>query len=1297
MPRWRVLLRRLRFALLAVVSTCVILLGVLAGLTQLVMPWLASHPQHVEHWLSTRLQRPVTIGHLSGAWVNGGPLLTLDDVHIAGRAPEEPALAIPHVELVFDLYALFRRDGALSEFRLSDMNLKLVNDAANGWRLLGLDLGAPAQSESSFSMGALGALEIDRLHLTIQDPQRGLDMTLTAPVVRVLNYGEITRVLGRVRIADAPSEPLELIADLNPDTRSGELYLGARDIDLAQMTQQWMFGGIQFVAGHGTVQFWARVNAARADDVRVRVDAQEVRLTSAQPVAVDAATSVVPRVGFDRLAFVARWLREADGWTLDLADVVAGAEPPAGVAAAHAARISIERRGEEDAPVYRAAATDLALEPWGSLAMLSHKLPDGARRWLYLAHPHGTLARGDLRWSSGEDFDVSAALRGIELAPAGFAPRIARLDLDLLGDAQALLLQLPQQAVTVDLPRVFRKPFVFSQFDGDIVARRVDDAWSLETDRIGFEGEGFGGEVCGRVDIVPDRRPFVDLYALATHGEVTAAKLFWPFHVMPPPAMAWLDRALVDGRLVGGRAAFRGDLTDWPFHNHAGYFVARGEVADATLDYHPQWPRAEKLHAFAAFINDGMQVQADAAESMDNNVTQASASIADFGSLILDLAVKGEGNGATLLDFLRATPIGKHYEEPLKPLAVTGKGTLGFTLNLPIKHIETLQLNGSVDLADAKLDHSAYDLHFTDATGKLRFNQQGFAADALDVKFRNGGAKLSIAIGGYVTDARHILEATLGGRYPAATVFADVPVLLPMLTKFPGVAPWTAGVNVDQPVNGTARGHLALDSDLRGIAIDLPAPLDKRADSMLPFHLDLDLPAAGQTFVARLGDVASLKGVVPSASRAFGARIDLGTNKPGEPPASGVTIGGHAPLLDAGGWFDLIGQDSGGAGSAPIQRVDMRIDDFTLAYRHFTDMHLVIDNNAAATTFTLDSSALAGALRIPKAALAAQGITATLDRIHWPDAPADATQADTLTNFDPTALPPLHLSVRDFQLGKANFGSAEFVSHPIAGGMHVDKLESQSPNVVMQASGDWTGSAKNNRSRFGIQMSAQNLGHMMDALGFPGLIDGGATTAMIDASWPGPPSAFALAKLDGDLAIKVDEGRILDVEPGAGRIFGLFSLTEIPRRLTLDFSDFFKSGFTFNSINGKFHFSDGNAYTDDLTIKGPAADIAISGRTGFRTRDYDQRMDVNPRAGTTLPVVGAIAGGPVGAGVGLVMQGILNKPLGKAIARRYAVTGSWDKPKITPVTREKPKTNRSGQAGAAPSSHGAIDTRGVSH
>jgi hypothetical protein len=131
----------------------------------------------------------------------------------------------------------------------------------------------------------------------------------------------------------------------------------------------------------------------------------------------------------------------------------------------------------------------------------------------------------------------------------------------------------------------------------------------------------------------------------------------------------------------------------------------------------------------------------------------------------------------------------------------------------------------------------------------------------------------------------------------------------------------------------------------------------------------------------------------------------------------------------------------------------------------------------------------------------------------------------------------------------------------------------------------------------------------------------------------------------------------------------LFSIADLPRRLTLDFGDVFRSGFGFNSVTGDFTMKDGNAYTDDVQIKGPAADIRIRGRTGLRTHDYDQIVDANPHTGGALAVVGAVVGGPIGAAAGLA----ISRGLNQAAHARYSITGDWAHPVITTISKTVPK------------------------
>ena len=170
--------------------------------------------------------------------------------------------------------------------------------------------------------------------------------------------------------------------------------------------------------------------------------------------------------------------------------------------------------------------------------------------------------------------------------------------------------------------------------------------------------------------------------------------------------------------------------------------------------------------------------------------------------------------------------------------------------------------------------------------------------------------------------------------------------------------------------------------------------------------------------------------------------------------------------------------------------------------------------------------------------------------------------------------------------------------------------------------------------------------------------------------WAGSPGAFEWAKADGRIDVNIGQGRVLELEPGAGRLFGLLSLTEIPRRLMLDFSDFFKSGFAFNQMSGQFEIRKGDAYTTDFRIDAPSARILLNGRTGLSARDYDQTMEVTPKAGSVLPAIGAIAGGPAGAAVGAVAQAVLNQPLKDMTRTLYQISGPWSEPEIDVIERE---------------------------
>ncbi len=185
----------------------------------------------------------------------------------------------------------------------------------------------------------------------------------------------------------------------------------------------------------------------------------------------------------------------------------------------------------------------------------------------------------------------------------------------------------------------------------------------------------------------------------------------------------------------------------------------------------------------------------------------------------------------------------------------------------------------------------------------------------------------------------------------------------------------------------------------------------------------------------------------------------------------------------------------------------------------------------------------------------------------------------------------------------------------------------------------------------------------------PGII-GDDLSMLLALSWSGGPNEDLLETLDGNVKVRIGEGQLSELKPGAGRVFGLMSIAALPRRLALDFRDVFGKGFAFDKINGDFQIVDGETYTCNLSLEGPAADIGIVGRAGLVSREYEQNAVVSASFGNALPVAGALVAGPQVAAALLIFSQIFKKPLKEVSQVYYGISGSFDDPAIESITAE---------------------------
>ncbi len=268
----------------------------------------------------------------------------------------------------------------------------------------------------------------------------------------------------------------------------------------------------------------------------------------------------------------------------------------------------------------------------------------------------------------------------------------------------------------------------------------------------------------------------------------------------------------------------------------------------------------------------------------------------------------------------------------------------------------------------------------------------------------------------------------------------------------------------------------------------------------------------------------------------------------------------------------------------------------------------------------------------------------------------------------PTQLPPLQLAIERLELDTQGIGALHLSATPVRAGTRFSDLKLRGSHFLIEGKGRWR-HAGSGETRLDLRLTSPDLGDMMQELGFATVITDGRVEANGTLYWKGPPPAFSLDRLSGRLQLSVAEGVVDDVEPGGGRLLGLFSLQALPQRLRLDFRDFLNKGLSFHSLAGDLRIQDGQVQTENLLMDAPSAEVLMAGRTGLVAQDYDLLVTVIPNLGDSVAVAGGLALGPQTGALLWLLQKLLR--VDKASTIRYTVEGSWREPVITRRSAER--------------------------
>jgi uncharacterized protein YhdP len=271
-------------------------------------------------------------------------------------------------------------------------------------------------------------------------------------------------------------------------------------------------------------------------------------------------------------------------------------------------------------------------------------------------------------------------------------------------------------------------------------------------------------------------------------------------------------------------------------------------------------------------------------------------------------------------------------------------------------------------------------------------------------------------------------------------------------------------------------------------------------------------------------------------------------------------------------------------------------------------------------------------------------------------------------NIDPNTLPPIYFYCQSCGVHGIDLGEITLDIAKEENGLAIRQLLVKSDETNVTATGYWKHMGGEIQSALNGTLTSPDVGQMLKEYGVESGIKDSSANVAFDINWPNAPMDFGFEQLNGNVKWSLSDGYLTELSDKGSRIFTLFSLNSLVRKLSLDFRDVFAKGFFYDDMGGTLSIVDGKAYTDDTEIDGGAGEIEITGFTDLNTGGLNYNVSFAPNVTGNLPFLVYFLATPPTALAALAIDQVLTSA--KVISNvNYRVTGTIKDPKFDEVER----------------------------
>ena len=1247
---------------LGLCALSLVLAAVYVSLGRELTPLVAEYRAEVEAKAQAAVDMPLHIGSLEGRWSGFAPVLLAHDVMLGEGSS---ALRLDQVEVVPDVWAsLMAREVRIAHLQVSGLQLSVKEDKDGKWALQGL----PVQDDQPLDPEQLLTNMQKVKRVSLLDSQVTLQPFDQAPVTLTyvgLNlHTGVTRQRLDARLTLPDGQPLAMSLRTRiraSQWKDGEVqaYLSLPQSDWARwipakLTQQWKL--TQFKAGG---EFWLTWAKGTVQSAVVRLNSPQVKGQYAErkPVHIEnlALTAYLQRsdtglsVLFDSLAMSlgeTRWESR-----LQLRQTLAT---------------------DKDLEVWKLQADRLDLTPITPLLNALAPLPEGFAKTVEHLKATGLLRNVlvDFRPQDTTDRKVSFAAN---LERIGFdayfgAPAARNVSGSISGDLGQGELRMDSKDFSLHLDPIFAKPWQYLQANARLTWKLDKEGFTLIAPYIKVLGEEgkIAADFLIRLHFDHNQEDYMDLRVGMVDGDGRFTPKYLPA-VLSPALDEWLRTAILKGAVDQGFFQYQGSL------NHDALPASRNislffKVHDAELAFQPGWPHVSKVNGEVFVEESGVRILASKGQLLDTKVKDIYVNIPhapagkDSHLLLTGGFAGGLGDG---LKILQEAPIGTASTFS----GWKGEGDLqgGLDLDIPLTKGAEPKIVVDFKTDKARLQLAEPPLDLTQLKGEFRFDSaKGLSGQNITAQAFDRPITAQIVADGKPGNISTRVNAKGQVTVKRLTDWLKISQPLPVS----GDIPYQLQVTLDG-----ADSQLMVSSNLKGVAVDLPAPFGMPASQGRDSVFRMTLQGAERRYWFDYGELANFTFAAPPDKFNDGrGELFLGDGDAVLPGAKGLRIRGVLSELDIDPWKKLVdryaGNDPGGSAKQLLSGADFKIGKLTGFGTQFDRVNLQLDRKPAAWGVQLDSQQAKGSVNLPDAKGAPIAINLQYVKLPAvdPSVQADENAPDPLANIDPKDIPALDIAIDQLFQGPDLIGAWSLKIRPTAKGLAFNNLDLGLKGMQLKGAGGWEGAAGDSSSWYKGRLDGKNIGDVLKGWGYAPTVTSQDFHLDVDGRWPGSPAYVGPKRFSGSLDAAFRNGQFVEVEGGAQalRVFGLLNFNSIGRRLRLDFSDLLGKGLSYDRVKGLLAASNGVFVTrEPITMTGPSSNLELNGTLDLVADRVDAKLLVTLPVTNNLPIAALIVGAPAIGGALFLIDKLIGDRVSRFASVQYKVEGPWKDPKIT--------------------------------